>query len=256
MEKLVPVLYILISVLLSIGESFAIDNTPSGLFERANQFYREDNYTEAVKRYNQILKEGWESGELYYNLGNAYYKSGKLGLSILYYEKARIFLPRDADLHYNLKMVSSRVADRIEVPRLAFWRTFDKIRDYLTINTVAVITLILYIASIALIALYVFQSRGKLKRLFFYSTTPFIIAFLFFLSLFIIRAWRAEHISEGVILAEKVEVLSAPDKGSTGLFSIHEGLKVRLKQHLPPWVEIVLPDGKRGWMEMENIGEI
>ncbi|MBL7191841.1 tetratricopeptide repeat protein [bacterium] len=254
MEKLIISAIVISAILLFILPSCA--QSPEQLFRQANEMYRGENYDEALKLYNQILLEGWESGELYYNLGSTYFKSGKLGLAVLFYEKARRLLPNDDDLKSNLEMARNRAADRIEVPRLAVWKYYKSLIDSIAINSAAVFTLIFYLCAMFLLALYIFQSRGGLKRLFFYTIIPFILLFLTFGSIFTVKIWRAEHIDEGVILVDKVEALSAPDEGSTGLFSIHEGLKVRLKQRLQSWVEIELPDGKKGWVKMETIGEI
>lgn len=217
-------------------------------FARANNCYREGNFAEAIDLYSGIIQAGYESGELHYNLGNAYFKNGKLGLAILHFEKAKKFMPRDDDLAENLKMARMRVADRIEAPRLAVWKFFDGVRDYFTLRSLAIITLILYLITLGLAAGYYFQSKGVLKRAVFYLTVPVLICFLFFAVVFGVRLRREANVREAIIVADKVEIVSAPDQGAQGLFSLHEGVKVEILQELPPWAEIALPDGKRGWI--------
>lgn len=225
-------------------------------FIRANNLYRDGNFPEAITLYSEIIQAGYESGELHYNLGNAYYKNGELGSAILHFEKAKKFLPRDDDLADNLKMAQMRVADRIDTPRLAVWKFVDAVRDYLTLKSLAAAALILYLISLGLAALYYLLPRGALKRMTFYLTVPVLVCFLLFAAVFGVRLWREANVREAVIIADKVEIVSAPDQGAQGLFSLHEGVKVRILQELPPWAEIALPDEKRGWVKIETFADI
>ena len=225
-------------------------------FEEANRLYRAEDFGGAVDLYLKILESGYDSGELHYNLGNAYFKTGQLGLAILHYEKAKKIFPRDGDLNYNLSLASMRVADRITVPRLFIWKYLDGVRDYFALNTLAILTLVFFLAALGTAATYHFLPRGFLKKLTFYSTVPLLMVFLLFGVTFSARIWRAETVREGIIIVDKVEIVSAPDEGAKGLFSLHEGVKVRIGQELPPWVEIALPDGKKGWLIMDALAEI
>ena len=225
-------------------------------FAEANRLYREENFSGAHDLYLAMLDSGYESGELYYNLGNACFKIGDLGGSILYYEKARILLPRDKDLEHNLRMAQMRVADRVEVPRLAIWKFLDTLRDYLPMNLLSGATLAGFLLFLAIFAAYYFLPKGGLKKSFFYLSLPFFIIFLVLAMNLSLRIWRLENIREGVLLAEKVEVLAAPDEDGKGLFSLHEGVKFRIVQELPPWSEIALPDGKKGWIRQDSFAEI
>ena len=225
-------------------------------FDQANQLYLDNDFQGAIEHYTKILNAGYSSGELYYNLGNAYFKNGRLGLAILHYEKAKKLLPHDQDLLDNLEMVRLRVADRIEVPRLAFWSHVDSVRDYLTLNALAKWSLLFYLLTLVLAAVYYVLPKGGWKKITFLSAGFLLAVFLLFGSVFSWRLWIDKNVREGVILAEKVEIFSAPDAGSQGLFSLHEGVKVQITQEFDQWKQISLPDSKRGWMPEQAIAEI
>ncbi len=252
MDRIVSILAIVL-LLTSVSPA---SPAPDSDFEVANRLYRAENFEEAVRIYQSILEAGFESGALHYNLGNAFFKCGELGKAILHYEKARRFLPRDRDLEANLQLARMRVADKIEVPRLALWKAFDRVRDYLSPDEWAVLTLTVFLLTLALFAVYYFLGRGILKKAVFYAALPPLFVFLFSALFFELNMWRAVHLRQAVIIQEKVEILSAPDQGAKALFSLHEGTTIRVEQNLPPWAEISLPDGKKGWASMDSFAEI
>ena len=82
-------------------------------FDEGNRRYREGDYAGAVELYGRILESGVESGELHYNLGNAWFRLGELGPAILHYERARRIMPRDDDLGTNLELARSLTVDQV-----------------------------------------------------------------------------------------------------------------------------------------------
>ena len=225
-------------------------------FNEANRLYQKEDYAGAITQYKKIIDMGFESGELHFNLGNAYFKTGALGKSILHYEKARKLLPRDQDLQNNLNLVTMRIADKIETPRLAIWKMFDRVVEYFSVNALGIVTLILFLISLGLITIYLYLTRGLAKRLTFYGSFTVFVIFLLFGFLFTTRIVRLETIHEGIIMVDKVEILSAPDEGAKGLFALHEGVKIRIDQVISGWAEISLADGKKGWLKIESYEEI
>jgi len=225
-------------------------------FTEANGLYRSNDFQGAIDRYHSIIESGHESGELYFNLGNADFKLGDLGHSILYFEKAKIFLPNDDDLEHNLELARMRVADKIVVPRLAIWNFVDDLRDFWPLTTLTILTLSMFLISLGLFTAYLNINRGYRKKLLFYASLPFFVLFIFHTINLCDRIWRIENIHEAVLIKDKVEVRSAPNEDGMGLFSLHEGVKFRIKQNLDPWAEIELPDGKKGWIKVESYLEI
>lgn len=244
-------LFILFLPLISRGNGIQEDE-----FDKGNRLYRDNDFSGAIAAYQGILQAGYESGELHYNLGNAYFKNGNLGLAIVHFEKGRKSMPRDMDLLSNLEMARLRVADQVESPRLAVWEAVDYARDYFTMESLAAASLGMFLIFLILAGIYYFLPKSRWKRLTFWAAAPIFILFIFLFSIFQWRLWQDKNIREGVILVEKVDVLSAPDERGQILFALHEGVKARLGQVLPPYVEIILPDGKKGWILGETIIEI
>ena len=92
------------------------------VFDKANQLYLNGEYSSAREEYQKIINSGFESVELYYNLGNTFYKLGQIPSSILYYEKALILNPKDVDIQFNLDLANRLVVDKINPVNEFFFR--------------------------------------------------------------------------------------------------------------------------------------
>jgi hypothetical protein len=214
----------------------------------AEQAYRNGNYAHAAELYQTILNRGLASGEIYYNLGNCYYKLGRNGQAILNYERAQRLLGSDPALDVNLRLANLKVPDRIEpLPKFFLWRLLDNIGGLLTANGWAA----LLIASewtllVSLAGLIYIRSPGHRRLL----TGLFLIAAcaLVFTGGFHLLQKSHQNTPQGVVLTEKTEVRSAPEIGSTELFALHEGAKFTILRQVSGWVEVHLADGKQGWM--------
>jgi tetratricopeptide (TPR) repeat protein len=241
---------ICIPVLLTAQELSRSDPTT------AEDFYREGDYLTAISLYEEILAQGWTGGGVYYNLGNCYYKLGQYGRAILNYERARRFLGRDADLEHNLKLVNLRIYDKIEpLPRIFIIRVFMAISELFTPAGWARLLILAEWLLLGLaIGLYLIHRPGLRRFLvwgFFIALFVALVSGGFFVQQKIYR----NSLVEGIVLDESVEVRSAPEPGATELFTLHEGVKVRIIRDVAGWAEIRLADGKRGWMP-EDVFEI
>ncbi len=215
----------------------------------AEQAYKSKNYQEAVELYEEIITSRQVSGELYYNLGNAYYRLEKYGAAILNYERAKRLLGKDDDLEVNLKLANLKVPDRLEpIPQLFFLRILAGIGQTLSLRRwAAVLILFEWLVLICLMALHltrVPRLRKWLVGIFLASAAVLIISGGFFLQQRIQQTAR----EEGIVLAGSVVILSAPEEGSTELFTLHEGVKFRILREVEGWSEIHLADGKQGWI--------
>lgn len=225
-----------------------------GELSAAEQDYRAGNFSQAAEGYQRIIRQGLASGELYYNLGNCYYKLGQYGRAILNYERARRFLGHDPDLEVNLKLANLRVPDRIEpLPRLFVVEVFDGLAQAMTPAGWASLFLAsewLVLAGLA--GLYVVRHprlRKWLIRLFGVGGVALLVTGIFFAAV----TMQQNRTVEGVVLSSRVDVRSAPEESSTELFTIHEGVKFRILRQVSGWAEVVLADGKRGWMSKEAL---
>jgi tetratricopeptide (TPR) repeat protein len=232
---------------LAVGSAQSQNPSP----RQAEELYRNGDYEKAAEVYKKILQEGWHNGELYYNLGNCYYKSGNYGKAILNYERARRFLGNDADLEKNLKLANLHITDRIEpLPRIILIRAFETIAGLFSVRQWAVVFIafewLLFITILGLNTVRRFNLRRMLAKGFVLFSVLTVISGGFFLE----QKIEKDHRVEGIVLTDRVEVRSAPESGATELFTLHEGAKVRILRTVADWAEIRLADGKDGWMPL------
>ena len=214
------------------------------MFFGANQVYKEGKYQEALEKYLSLEKLGIKSGHLYYNIGNTCFRLKSTGKAVLYYERARILLPRDEDLDYNLKFVRNMTKDVIEkgddiISIVFFWL------DSMTLSEVFSIFIIINIAFWVSLIIRLFI---KEEWAFYYLIIALVLWIVAGASLG--KKWHDFYAdNRTVILAEETDVLSGPDGGDTVLFKLHEGTEVSFEREEAGWYLIRLPDSKRGWIE-------
>lgn len=227
------------------------------LFQQGNDLYKAEKYTEAIEQYKAVLEQGYESPELYYNLGNAYFKEQEIGMAILCFERAKKMSPHDPDIEYNLKLAQLRVVDKIPVPPpfflLKIWRT---IKNALTLKQLGIVALGLWIIlSIILITRMIFRQPAALyfSRMFL---VPVLSLFLMFAFLFGVRLNEENTIEDAIVIVDKVEVKSSPVASSTQVFALHEGAKVAVTDESGEFSRIKLADGKVGWIQSNTVIKI
>ncbi len=223
-------------------------------FTAANELYRAGKYAEALHAYEEIVTNGYESPALYYNLGNACYKTGDYPAAILNYERAKRLSPADDDILHNLRLANLRIIDRIEpIPRLFFlewWEDFIASRSASGWANIAIATL--WVAALLLAGYRI--SRGPLaQRVFLHTGAVAVVVSLFAFTAGGIRGEREGSGGSAILFAPSVSVKSAPDAQSTDIFVIHEGVKVDLLDSVGDWRKIRLADGKIGWLESNDL---
>ncbi|MCL6098321.1 MAG: tetratricopeptide repeat protein [Bacteroidetes bacterium] len=237
------------------GRSFA--QSPDQLMLDANKLYQEGQYENAIQSFQKILSQGYESGPLYFNLGNAYFRTGKLGYAIFNYEKGLKLDPNDNDLIYNLRIANSRTVDKIsELPKLFIISWWEGIVTSLTITGWSVMVILFYLILIASIAVYLLIRKVQLQRFAFMSGS-LSLAILILLSVMLFsRINREASTDYGILLSPSYSVKASPDSKSSDAFVIHEGIKFTIEDHVSDWDKIRLVDGKVGWIERNSIGQI
>jgi len=235
----------IILILIILGTSFLNAQDPDARFSEANQAYAEGDYQNAIKLYSDILGQGVESGEVYFNLGNSYYKTNDIGRSILYYEKARKFIDGDPALEQNLKLAQLRIVDEIEpIPELFLVEWWETLTHLFSIDTLLWLNFSIFSILILIMISYILYTRHFLRRIIWVTSILLLLVFVVTFSLI----YEFETSQFGVILEEKVSVVSEPGIGGTEVFILHEGTKVRINRQLNDWLEISIPDGKTGWL--------
>lgn len=227
------------------------------LFERGKEFYKNESYQQAIDSWEKIIDNGEASANLYFNLGNAYYKLNKIGPGIYYYEKALQLNPGDADIKNNLAFAENARIDIIEpLPKSVFNRWYKSFIGLFTVDGWAIVSVIFTLLFTALFLLYYFAVTESKKRLFFTGALIAFISCIVSLSL----AFTSHNIESekqtAIIFSERIEVKSEPRMGSSTAFLLHEGTKVQITAEDSDWYRIRLADGKDGWAPVSTMKEL
>jgi len=218
------------------------------LLKAGNRAFQSKNFEKAVDNYEKILDEGYESSELYYNLGNAYYKLGALGKAILNYERALKLDPGNEDARYNLQIANAHISDKINpVPKFFLTEWKEDLLEFFEPQTLAVIVSVLFALVLFFFYLFKFGKTVAARKNGFAFGFASIVLLILFAFLFYGKINQLETEKYGVILAKEVSVRVSPDENAKTAFIIHEGLKIRLEDKVGEWINITLPDGKKGW---------
>ncbi|MDE5944572.1 MAG: tetratricopeptide repeat protein [Rikenella sp.] len=219
------------------------------LWSRANAAYNRGEFRQAAAGYEAVLARGAHSAKLYYNLGNSWFKQGRMGRAILNYNRALLLDPTDEDTQYNLAMANVRIVDRIDTVPEFFLKTWlRELGLQLGTNTWAVLGLVFLGLTFGSVLLWLLGRRLGLRKAGFYG--GICAAVLCFVSTFYAGFQRRRLLygREAVVMNLMAPVKSAPGAGSKDIFVLHEGTKVRMVDELEGWTEIVLSDGNKGWI--------
>ncbi|MCF6401812.1 hypothetical protein L3C95_02945 [Chitinophaga filiformis] len=222
-------------------------------FEKANQLYRQKQYTEAAGIYQQLIDEGYHQPQLFTNAGNAWYKANKTGLAIYNYEKALARDPFNKSAHHNLSVANQRVEGYVnDLPLLFFQQWWLHLQHFHSPNGWAVGAVIFFWLLIAgIITMLIVPSfKPALLR---WGTGVATLLFFFYLTIGISTYVTANAHNEGIIMGSTVKVKAAPDQGSKDMFELHEGVKVQVTDATQEYCKILLPDGKTGWLACAEI---
>ncbi|MFZ5941937.1 MAG: tetratricopeptide repeat protein [Bacteroidota bacterium] len=239
---------------------FGLLTTVSGLlarsdsaFVRAVESYDRGNFEESLELFRKIADNGETSAVLYYNMGNAAYRSNQLGYAVLYYEKALKEDPGMENAAVNLEFVSRYLEDHLEsVPEL-FVRTWVKslVRMF-NAGTWAVISAVLFVLTLLALTLYIFSRRLTLRKTGFFGALSVFVLFVLALLAGIRQHRRDLKPEEAVIISPSVIVRSTPNNSGNELFILHEGTTVSLQDELSGWQNIRISDGRVGWIEITD----
>lgn len=220
----------------------------------ADSAYAQGNYQRAISSYEALLKEG-KHADVYYNLGNAYYRIEDFTHAILNYERALLLSPADGDVKFNLQMARSKTVDKIVPESEMFFVTwYHSLVNLNSVDGWARLALITLALAIVLALAYLFSSPLWMRKVGFYGAVLMVVVFLVS-NLFAYQ--QKSYISErrgAIIMSSAVSIKSTPAENGTDLFVLHEGTKVVITDSsMDDWKEIRVADGKRGWIETSKI---
>ncbi|MFZ1291791.1 MAG: tetratricopeptide repeat protein [Melioribacteraceae bacterium] len=227
------------------------------IMKNGNQFYQNKQYNDAITSYESILKQGYISGDLFYNLGNSYFKIGHLGKSILFYEKALKISPSNEDAAYNLKIANSRTVDKIEeIPTLFFIHWWNILLSQFTSTTWQIIIFIFYILLLLSIGVFFLIRNLQFQKFALFLGTLNIFVLIISIILFISSINREVTNNNGILLQSVISAKISPDIQANDAFVIHEGIKFVIEDKVGNWSKIKLSDGKVGWLPNQSFEEI
>ena len=227
------------------------------MMKDANELYRNGKFESAIETFKQIEKDGYEGTSLYYNLGNSYYRVGKIGYAILNYEKALKLSPTDEEVKHNLAFANLSTVDKIQpLPEFFLFVWWDSLLASFTVNGWTYIVYFFFILLLILISLYFFVRTIFQQKLVLFSGLGILVVLALSISLLIVKINREQTLISGVVVEQSVTAKTSPDSQSGDAFIIHEGLKVNLEDKLDQWVKIKLADGKVGWVENNSVEKI
>jgi tetratricopeptide (TPR) repeat protein len=246
-------IFILPLIVIFQGSSQDIES----LNTKGNQLYSDGNYEDAVQAWEELTESGYEAALIYYNLGNAYFKSNKIAPAILNYEKAKILAPHNKDINYNLELARTYVVDKIdELPEVFYLRWYRNIVRRFSSNTWAIITIIAFVIFLVLFSTYLYAKSYSSRKTAFWFGALFMLIWLCAFAF----SWSGNKLvtdhNKAIIFSPSVTVLSSPDISGTKLFVLHEGTKVTVIDELNEWTEIILSSGTKGWLLSSSIEKI
>lgn len=218
----------------------------------ANNLFKNNSFEEAAEIYKELIESGYNNDALNYNLGNCYYKLGKIGLAILHYERALLLNPNDEDIIHNLEFTRTRLSNKIEeVPRFFLFEWWDNTINLFSLNSWIMVSFIFFLFVLIFLTSLISGRFTKYSRLIFMLLFTFVIFLFFGLSASIGKYYQLNNRNYGIILLTNVNVKNAPNEKSKDSFIINEGIKVKLEDKVDNWIKIKLADGKVGWV-LEN----
>ncbi len=229
-------------------------NEVEDLFKQGNDHYIKGEYEEAIQSYESIVNKGYINEQLFFNLGNAYFRVGKLGKAILYYEKAKKISPSDEDINHNLSFANSRIVDNIEtLPKFFIFEWWENLLALFSISGWTFAAYFSYLLILFSIGVYFFARSFKIQKLSLYGGLISALFFVMVVILLIVNLSRELNVKYAVIIDQAVVVKFSPDIKSGDAFVVHEGLKVKAEDSVNDWVKIKLIDGKVGWLKKESL---
>lgn len=226
-------------------------------FEQGNQYYQKENFQAAISSYESIINSGKESADVYFNLGNCYYKLHKVGPAVYNYEKALLLNPNDQEIKTNLDFARKMAIDDIKIiPKVGFHKLIQDFTSTYYYDTWAWIAVALALVFFLFFLGYYFSGTTLKKRIFFTGMFVILLGITLSVSAGIFERNRLENEKPAIVFAETAPVKNEPKTSSPDAFILHEGTKVYILESIANWKKIELTDETTGWIESSAIKEL
>lgn len=224
------------------------------MINAGNEAYQQNRFEDAIGFYKSVTDENYESAELFYNLGNSYYKSKNNAEAMLWYERALRLSPSNEDIKHNIAFVNQKLTDKIEILPEIFIVKWWKSICSLNSGKGWAIWSILFVTLLMLCLVLILMTRIPWLRNLAFISLIFATIFAVFSILFAQRqTYYYQKHPEAIVMRSVINAKSTPTDNGTDLFVIHEGLKVKVTDKVSEWIEIQLPNGEKGWVLQEEV---
>ncbi len=256
------ILTAIIALILGFGHAAA-----TSMVESADSAYTAENYQQALDLYQAALAADGQSTDLYYNIGNAYYRLGQPGQAIVYYERALKLDPTNSDARDNLRFVNSRIIDRTNDQGSVFTKIIDTVAIWFHYNTWAWIALALFVTVLAATALYIFSDSIVVRKVSFFGGLALLVLSGCAVAIATYGASMASDTSHAVVITESSQLSTQPrqphDRSEEAML-LHEGTKVEILDSLPAptdadnplWYHVRVNGGDRAWISARTLQRI
>jgi len=225
---------------------------PAAVFQQANAEYQRGDFASAERLYKTLLQSGNDDGAVYYNLGNSCFKQKKLGEAIYFWEKARRKLPGDPEIRENLELANLLVVDRIESPPDPLvLRALDRAAHFFTVGQESWIVLLLWTSVNVALGLRFLGRSARLRAAALASSWGSGVLLVVFACSLGWKIHEARSRVEGVVVEPKADIRSGPGRENVTVFTVHEGIVVRVRGEAAGWYQVSLSNGWSGWVEKD-----
>ncbi len=225
------------------------ERDPGYIFYKANSLYEAGKYDEAIKIYSELIDKGLESGNLYYNIGNSYFKKGELGRAILNYERANKLIPGDSDLKSNYDFALSKVRNVISVTSVPFLKKVLALYKSFSMNGLTILLSAIYIILLLVLFLFFIVRPGVRHKTIFAAC---LILFLLLTSYALFDRIHSDN-RGAVLISADSDARFEPIEDATVHFTLYEGTKIYVIQQKRDWFKIRRQDGKVGWINKDDV---
>lgn len=245
----------------------AIVASASDLSQKADSAYNKENYTEAIDYYLQSIAADGVSSDIYYNLGNAYYRENKIGKAIICYERALKIDPSNTDARINLEFVKTRIEDAPEDDSSFLSNLHYRISSLMNPNSWAVVALVLFIVLLGAVALYIFSSNTTIRKVGFFGGIVFIVVFIYTIVIAAQTSSEPFRHDTAIVIVPTTNLSSAPrlsNSQAEKVVPIHEGTKVTIldsvstpdNPHVGKWYDVKINNSSRAWLNADDVEKI
>lgn len=238
---------VVLAALFLISPSNAEDEALSR-FVAGERFYKEKEYKKAIEQYEMIIEDGEESGQIYYNLANSYFKNGNYGKAVLNYERAKRLIPRDRDVDYNYKYVLNLIKDFGSENKGFFIKIADKFASFYSDQELVTIGASIALVALGLYLLFLFMKISLMIG-------KVILVVLSVLAVIYIGGFQYKvhkQVGKAVVLDDS-DARFEPREDATVYFKLNEGNRVKMMKFEGGWVKIKRLDNKQGWVQQINL---